>query len=318
MKFTSLPLAFCLLTPALSAVAPYPSVLTVKYNDQMLPVVHVHATDPVVLVDGKEKAVRSEPAYLMQGANGFADNYVASPPGSLGGPFRIHFLGSGGGPYTSMTYIEVPLTARKTIKRGFAVVVVYADLEKTKDMREKALGLPDKSPALADVFYTGTVIIVHELPELPAGKAVKVKFTAGGSVALLSTDYFVQIFDDEGREVRTADVEYAWRFYALRARARLTQAVAKYLEKFKGADHDAVPAMKPKPIFPADAVMPTGQVLVTLTVESDGSVSAVEADAVKDDGVRQSLTNALGGWLFLPRLKGGVPVATKVSFPLKF
>lgn len=321
MKIVTLPIVSCLLAPALLAVAPYPSVLTVKFKDQMLPVVHVHDTDPVVLVDGKEKVIRSEPTFLMQGASGFADNFVDAPPGSLGGPFRRVFLGdaSASGPRSSMTYIEVPLIARKTIHRGFAAAVVYADVNKVDGGLQKALGLSADKNAIATVrFLSGTSIIVHELPELPAGKTVKVKFSAGGDVALLATDYFIQLFDDEGREVRTADVECAWRFYAMRDRARLDVAVGKYLERFKGADHDAVPAMMPKPIFPPGAAMPTGQVIVTLTIEPDGTVSAVDDAEVKDDGVRQSLTSAMGGWMFLPKLKAGQPVPVKIQVPLKF
>ena len=317
MKSAPLLSLFLLCASNALAVAPYPSVLTVKYKDRMLPVIHVHDTDPVVVVDGKEKVIRTNPSYVIQSAAGFADNSVESAPGALAGPFQIRFLGGEGTPTRGLTYIEVPLTAKKTIKQGFAVVVIYSDDNKTKEVREKAFGNV-KIAGIPDAFYNGTSIIVHDLPELPAGNPVKVKFTSGGGVALLATDYFIQIFDDEGREVRTTDVGSVWQYYTRRDRERLVQAVAKYLEKFKGADHDAVPAMMPKPIFAPNAVMPVGEVVVTLTVESDGTVSAVETGETKDASVRESISNALGGWMFLPRLKAGVPVATKVSFPLKF
>lgn len=318
MKRLTCLLSFCLLTTGLLAAAPYPSVLTVKYKDQRLPVVHVKTTDPVIMVNGKEKSIWAEPDYQIQEAPRFADNFVAVEPGSLGGPFRVRFIGGDGARGTTLTYVDVPLTARKTIKRGFAVLIIYADPTKSKELQDKAFGGHVEIAGLGTNFFFGTTIIVHELPELPAGQPVKVKFTAGGALPLLLTDYFIQIFDDEGREVRTTDVAFAWEFYAKRDRARLAQGVAKYLEKFKGSDHDAVPAVMRKPIFPDGATMPAGEVDVTLTVEADGVVSAVEVPGVKDDGVRQSLTDALGGWLFLPRLKAGVPVATQVSFPLKF
>ena len=40
---------------SLSAAGPHPTMLTVKYKDLMLPVVKLIGSDPVVLVDGKEK-----------------------------------------------------------------------------------------------------------------------------------------------------------------------------------------------------------------------------------------------------------------------
>ncbi len=37
-----------------------------------------------------------------------------------------------------------------------------------------------------------------------------------------------------------------------------------------------------------------------------------------DSSVRDTLTETLGSWLFLPRLKAGEPVATDVQVPLQF
>ena len=306
MNRSALLLGFCLLAPALSAAAPRPSVLTVRYNGEMLPVVRVSGTEPYVLVAGKERLVRSTPVYAVEDAKGFSDDFVQAPRGALGGPLHMEMLGDHDSAYvpfgslSGSTTFQVTLTATKTVKRGFAAVVFYST------------GVSSRHPC----YVSAPEILVHEIPALPAGQAVKIKFSAG---VLPDADvYFIQLFDETGREMLTSGIDHAWQFYAARNRARLDEAVEKYLEKFKGANHDAVPALTPGPIFKPTAVLPTGEITVVLTVEADGTVSAVDAGMVADDSARGSLTEALGGWLFLPKLKAGQPVSTYVRVPLQF
>jgi hypothetical protein len=306
VKSPLLLLGFCLLAPGLFALAPHPSVLTVKYNDQMLPVVRVDGTDPYVVVDGKEKMVRSEPIYLLQDADGFCDNFVNTPRGALAGRMKMELLGENtydpSAQHSGGTYVEFPLTATKTIKHGFAALLLYA---------------PDTYTAKPGSVLP-TEIIVHELPELPAGKMVRVKFSARELPRTTEPMFFIQIFDETGREVMTPNMQQAWEYYTSRDRVRFARAVEKYQEKFKGADHDAVPIFTPKPIFKSTAVLPTGEVTVVLTIEPEGNVSYVDAGMVADDGARESLTEALGGWYFLPKLKAGEPVSIRINVPLQF
>lgn len=311
---TSFMLLGLVLAAACLKAAPYPSILTVKYKDKMLPVVHVKGDNPVVLVDGKEKVLRDVPTFMVQGGPGFADNFVEAPADTLGGPYR----GTTGGMTTA--YYAVTLTAQQTIKHGFAVVVVYANPEKTKEFREKALGLSgkDKDAASIEAFLMRAAIIVHDLPELPAGQPVKVKFSDALSAGLLATNYFTQIFDDQGREVPTPDLKYSGEYYLARDRLRAAPAKARYLERFKAEDHDAAPVLMPKPYFPPGTVPPEDRVLVTITVEADGQVSDVDASAVEDAKARQCITDALGGWIFFPCLKAGQPVPVKIQVPLHF
>lgn len=314
MKTPLLLLGLALAATCLEAAGLYPSILTVKYNDRMLPVVSVHGTDPIVVVGGKEKEIRSAPVFFVQSAPGFADNFVSAPPNNLAGGFR-----SNTGSITT-GYYHVTMTAQKTIRHGFAVVITYADLEKTKELREKALGLTDKDKAAvaADAFLSGTSIVVHDLPELPAGQPVNVKFSDAMRVGLLATDYFTQIFDDEGREVPTTDMKYAGAFFLARDRVRTAPTKERYLETFKAQDHDAAPVLTPKPYFPPGTATPTDDVSVMITVEADGHVSDVDASEVQDEKARQCIVDALGGWIFFPRLKAGQPIPTKIKVPLRF
>jgi hypothetical protein len=70
------------------AFAPHPSVLTVKYDGQMLPVVKVSGDTPYVLVKGELQSVKSEPIYLIQDASGFSSNFVTAAS-ALGGEFQL-------------------------------------------------------------------------------------------------------------------------------------------------------------------------------------------------------------------------------------
>lgn len=302
MKLLSLLLGFCLVAPGLHAYALHPTVLTVQYKDQMLPVVKVVGTDPVVMVDGKEKRIRDYPYYLPQGAAGYADNSIDAPEDAFGGRYHITSLnGSGGGAFQRI-YFDGMLTAKKTIRSRFIVVIIYS------------FGNPYQLPTYLD----HPTVIVHALPDLPAGEAVRVKFSKDLGAEGFGTDYCIQIFDGTGREVVTPGLGYASQFYAMCDFAHLTRAMEKYLAKFKGADHDALPAIMPKPIFKNGAILPKGEVSALLTIATTGQVSGVEVQGVEDAAVRKCVAEALGGWLFLPKLKAGQPVPSKISVPLQF
>ena len=298
MKTVPLLLGFCLLAPGLLAVAPHPTVLRVKYKDQMLKVVRVHRDDPYVIVDGHETLIRSTPLYFLESADGYSDNFIETPHGAMSGQFKMkvlddHYLNDRQGGISAAITYQVPMTARRTIKGGFIVIAIAT-----------SIGFGE--------------IIVHELPELPAGQTVKVKLEVHQMPSIHEPVFFAQVFDENGREVRTPDLGLAWSYYAQRDRARLAKAVETYVKKFPNADHDIVPASTPSPIFPATAVLPTGEVTVMLSVLEDGTVSNVDAGMIADDRARESVIEALGGWLFLPKLKAGQPVATFIKVPLQF
>jgi hypothetical protein len=301
-------LGFVCIASGLLAYAPHPTVLTVKYKDKLLPVLRVEGTDPFVMVDGKEVRIRSNPVYLAQDATTFSDNFVTAPRGGLGGTVKLQ-VGGDHAENFDMTNVQdfhmdydVTMSAKETLKGGYLVLVMYA-----ADTFSNQPG--HSNPA---------EVIVHEMPEMPAGKNVQVKFFARRVPRTAEPRYFVQIYDATGKEVRTSQSSHAWKFYGLRDRARFDRGLEKYLAKFKGADHDAVPAITPKPLFNPGAKLPEGEVNVTLTVEPDGTVSAVDAGMIASDSARDSLTETVGGWLFLPKLKAGQPVPTRVQVPLQF
>jgi len=189
--------------------------------------------------------------------------------------------------------LALELKAWKTLKGGYAVVVIFS-----------AVNQPE--------------VIVRELPELPAAQTVKCKISVHALPRTTHPLFFVQIFDETGREVRTNDTNYAWQFYAARDRVRLDAAVKKYLAQNPTADREAEPFLTVSPVFRRGAVLPTGEGTVALTVGDDGTVTFVDAGMIGNDSARNSVIEALGGWLFLPKLKAGHPEFTTVNVPLGF
>jgi len=196
-------------------------------------------------------------------------------------------------PHQGQMDLPLELKAWKTLKGGYAVVVIFSGLNQAE-------------------------ILVRELPELPAEKTVQFKISVHALPRTTNPMYFVQIFDETGREVRTNDVSYAWQYYAARERARLAEAITKYQAKYPTADHAAVPFFMVGPVFRPGVVLPTGEITVTLSVGADGTVTDVDAGMIGNDSTRNSVVEALGGWLFLPKLTAGQPDFTTVSVPLKF
>ncbi len=300
------------LAGSLRASAPHPSVLTVKYRDQMLPVVKVIGTDPVVMVDGAEKRIRTEPSYLVQRADGYGPGRVTARHVTAAGT-ELKIVASqdelqdgpgygSSGPRFGTSYFEGRFTSRETLSGGFVVIVFYSPL---------TLGFSSNEMSLTEV-------VVHDLPVLPAGQEVDVKLSAAIPNGQPNLTFFFQIFDGHGREIVTNAMEPAWKYYAQRDRLKLVGVRTQYLEKFRGADHAAVPAVMARPVFREGVKTPQGEASALITVSADGVVTQVEVRGVEDTAARDDIANALGGWLFLPQLKGGVPVATKLQVPLEF
>jgi outer membrane biosynthesis protein TonB len=54
------------------------------------------------------------------------------------------------------------------------------------------------------------------------------------------------------------------------------------------------------------------------SVTAAGHVEDVRLSAPASQEIEASLRDAIGGWLFLPQIKAGSPVACRVEVPLRF
>lgn len=282
-------------TTALLAQAPHPTVLRVKHGNQMLPVVRVKGDDPYVMMDGNETLIRSTPVYFLERADEYSDNFVETPPGAMSGRMAMQVLGghgTGGGVINGSISINITMKARKTIRHGFLTFAMLS--------------------------FLGRDIIVHELPDLPAGQEVPVKLEVHSLPSLPNPIVFSQIFDERGLEVPTSDMTLAWDYYSQRDRANWAKSVADYQNQHENMNHQAVPVYTPSPSLGPDIETPKGDIVATLSVSADGTVSQVDVGPIEDESARSSVSQTLSGWLFLPKLKSGRPVPTKIKVPLQF
>lgn len=99
----------------------------------MLPVAHMVDTDPVVLVDGKEKRIRTEPTYLLQPASGYGHAAVHLSRISLAGMELKEVydrdesvVSPSNGPRFGVTYFSCTMTSAQPLQGGFAAVMIYS------------------------------------------------------------------------------------------------------------------------------------------------------------------------------------------------
>jgi hypothetical protein len=288
----------CCLVPALRAVGPHPTILTVQYKDKMLPVAKVIGTDPVVMVDGKEKRIRTEPVFEPRRASDYSTETVQILKMKLGGTQMavVANVADAGerpaqyGDVGGMAEFEATLKAPRTLEGAFVTVVLYFPAQ----------------------------IVVHDLPTLPAGKEVPVHITSKMFTYRPGQQYFVQIFDRTGHEIFTPASTSSWGYYAWTERARLARALVGYRVKYAFQDHPATPAITIKPLLPDGTAPTTWGLSARLFVSAEGAVENVALIGSAGSAVDQAVREALGGWLFLPQMKAGEPVPCVLEVPIQF
>jgi hypothetical protein len=271
----------------------------------MLPVVKVVGTNPVVIVNGKEKRIRRDPIYLLQRADGYAPGRVKMMSIELDLTQMAIVANIEGdastAPLFGTSYFQAKVRANQTFKGGFATVVVYY-------------------PALVEGVPTlRSQVIVHDIPDLIAGQETWIKFSAALAGMRRDLRYFLQLFDSSGREILTTNMEPAWIYFGIRDRLKLDDALKRYLQAHAGESLPAQPVVVAKPIFDEGVEPPSApDAEALLDVKADGTVESVELTGMERGRAGQNIVDTLGGWLFFPKLEAGEPVPTKVKVPLQF
>ena len=279
------------------SVAPHPTLLTAKYKDQLLPVVKVTRSDPVVVVKGREKRIRYRTVLVPQRVESYGEGYVRF--GKLyadtiqGAIFTAEVQQQG-----SIHFVGV-LKSTTTIKRGYIMVGV-----------SNILKAPSEKTLINSEF------LIRELPDLPAGKETTFEFKNTLQSASRHMDHFVQIFDSNGHEILTNEVEKAWRYYALLEKVQHQGVLKQYFEMYAGKDHQAFPVVRPKPVFPVGTIVPADASAI-MTISPQGYVADLIINGLPDP-LHKAAIQALEGWLFMPQLEAGKPVASRVQVPILF
>lgn len=293
----------------LRAAAPHPTVLTVLYRDSYQPVVRVIGTDPVILIEGKEKRIRTEPSYLPGRINHYANGNVEVQGASIGSlPIQMS-VGSPPPPQYVATFrlhggysdFRATLRSETGLSGAFIAVVIYS-----------------RSALKDTTTFPSTEIVVWALPDLPANKTVPVSFTSKAFAEREDQAFFVQVFDREGRELMSNVASEGWPYYTAMERIQLQDTLRKLKPSLVGKDLEAQPVLTIHPLLPKQVPAPKEPVFAQLTISVDGTVTDVQVEPTSPASVGEAVRAALAGWLFIPRIRRGEPVACTVRIPITF
>jgi hypothetical protein len=283
-------------------------MLLTKYDGRMLPVTRVIGTDPVVKSEETEKRIGDNTPFFAERAPYFASTTIEVRRMSAGGIAMKMVMSEGDDPRTSgglmggTSFIEIVLSPSTELRGAFIALVVGA---------LSAEGDETKPPHVQ--------IIIHDLPNLPEGKETLVTFSAplagntGGD-----TRYFPLIFANGGAEVRSNLWKQSARHFTLLERRKQSLAMTDYCTRFRDSDHAATPFVLVQPLLPAGMEPPSSPVVATLEISAAGRVISARLEPNGPTPFNQTLADTVADWLFLPRLKAGQPVSSRVQIPLKF
>ena len=153
-----------------------------------------------------------------------------------------------------------------------------------------------------------------EIGDVPAGRETPVKINCVYAVPDGGAYYLFPLIFSKGVEIRTDQSDFAARFFRQQEMVAHADLLARYREKFPSADHPAVPYLRFPPLLP-DGIDPRSlpAIEARFAVMETGEVDSLEFTQVLDPSVDQAIRRAVNGWLFLPRLKKGMPVRTMVE-----
>jgi hypothetical protein len=287
------------------AAAEHPTVLLASTGKVTAPVVALQGTDPIIEVNGKPKRLDANVPITAERAPYYADGHVELSGVSLAG-FSLQLVATASSSYSashnapiaSTSFFEADMIADREIHGGFVAIIAYNP--------EFIFGLTDQPSAQ---------ILLHDLPTLTALVPTHVKFTAPG---IKGGKFLVMVFAAGGAEVATNADGHVAEYFTRLEKVRLAQAVARYRAEFRTTDHAAAAFVRIAPRLPPGTSPPSAPLTATLSVGDDGVVSFVHVDGTEDADLTGAIRDAMEGWLFLPRLKGGVPVASRVAIPVVF
>lgn len=289
------------------AAAPHPTVLLTTLENSARPVIKVMGTDPVVEVGGKERRIRSEPVYFAARAPNYGEGTVEFSRVAINSSILKGLVSAtddpafAGNVVGGATFFDAIITPTVEVRGGFISFLLY-----------------NHAFVAGETDAPSPQIILHELPLLAAGVATPVKFTSAVPRLGYSVAYFAQVFAAGGAELRSNFSPLADRYHARVEQVKLATAIEHYRARFARVDHGAVPFVVIKPVLPRRHGVPTAPVMATFSVAENGWITEVRFDGTDDPPLLAALNDSLAGWLFLPRLKAGQPIATRVQMPLKF
>lgn len=287
----------------------HPTLLVAEQGDQLVPVVAAEKNAAIALVDGQRKRLSSRAALQTRRVPAFGAGRAALALGQLG---NLQVVTSGS-----------ELDGEKVVGTRGATIGGYTEFKAVitadRDLEDCAVALVSFRTA----FLTGATekpdaqIRLRQIPDLAAGRATDVKFSTEPFLGdARERTVFVLLFSG-GEEIYTGPNVTAWRYFLRREHVLHRAATATWIERSRGHDAPAAPALQIAPFFAAPADLPA-RIDADLEIDPQGDVSAVTLPAGLPTAARDTLERTLRAWRFYPKLAGGRPVPARVRVPLEF
>lgn len=285
----------------------HPSAITTQHDGQLVPVVSVSGQTAEIVVDGNKTAVAKEAGYTFARLANFGhgsikilrhdiaqiDKQQRTPDGVV-----IQELSDGG----LIDEYQATVVSDTDHPDAFLVVVIF---------EREFLSGKTTTPNMALFFKEIGALKANE------NKNLVVELGRFTPAARERMEFFPLVFAN-GRELRSQLSEMSAAYFRRMELARHTLVLANYLSQNANADHAIQPYVRIAPILPdgPSSSEPT-KLNVRLTIDEQGLVTKAEVLAEVPAPIKAEVERALGGWLFLPKLAKGKPVAAKAVVPLQ-
>jgi hypothetical protein len=298
---------------SLSAYPPplHPTVIMVDYKGKSYPVVAVKAEVPEIEVDGKRIKLHLNQKYQPVLGGGYGNGLIEFKKQNSTSQITTsayRFSGSAGSSLIPGGVVSTSGEYRCTLSSSLALPGCYIAVT---FFREDSQGKPD--PRTIELAF-------GEIGDLPPGRDTPVKLDCAYVMGGVGRYYVLPILFSRGIEIRSNESENLAAFFRVQDTEAHRLIIAAYRQKYPHADHVAVPYLRFPPVLPdgVDARSLPANIDAKFAVVETGEVDSLEITPAIDPRVDAAIRRAICGWLFLPRLKQGIPERTQVNVPMSF
>ena len=286
----------------------HPTIITTEYEGKSYPITAAAGETAEIEVSGKLKKLGSSEHYQPRLSTGYAPGFIefkTSTASTLTATRMYRFQGGGTVPGSTVD-VNADYTCSlvsSTRQTGCYLAVIF--------FRTDAVGDPDDR----------TVAIgFKQIGDIPAGPVVQVKISRGYIPVSGGNYYCLPFIFTKGKEIRSDQCEFVARFFRAQEVASHSRILQRYQEQHPSADRQAVAYLRYPPVLPDGIDLRTlpPTINATFVVMETGEVNSLALDYGLDPLASQAIRRALNGWLFLPRLKAGVPSESLIRLPLSF
>jgi len=307
-----------------ATLPPHPTLIYAEYKGQKHLVIAADKDKPVILFERKRVSLPSDTPLSTERAPGYSGQSA-----TLSNQRVIKSAIQRDRYNTTAAFEEksAEISAAQDLRDCFLVIIHFEEEFLMSD--EQRVQSRKKN---AEIFHDRPVsrpqIHVQQISDLKATQPATVTFSSiitldprstnlPGGVAVTFKTHILHLLFSEGEEVRTNQPEIAREYFYHREKLLHSLVLRRWLKQNEKTDQPLRPVLQIPPLLDSTEGVPK-DATATLTVGSDGTVNDVSIDREFPTDVREILTTTLRAWLFLPKIKTGVPVVARVGVPLQF